>query len=194
LVPPVQQGIESTAPIDEVAGLAGSIQEKHRAIVYDFAVRYLLYSAEDPWRELKRRGYLAETLEDLFPGNIKAQQTRLEEILRFGYGERLSQNQIDDLFDHSGLHPTVALEEAVRSMAASPRAVKQIAQQAAFARLSSAGYAEDALILTRGAVERSRPPITARVRLIPRGTIYTGMVFILIFAFVVYLVLTAAHV
>jgi hypothetical protein len=70
--------------------------------------------------------------------------------------------------------------------------VKLIARQAAFARLSNAGYGEDALILTRGAVERSRPPIAKTVRLIPKGTIYTGIVVILILAFVVYVVLTAA--
>jgi len=194
LVALFQQGIHSDAPIDEVADLAGSIAPEHRAIVYDFALRYLRYAAEDPWREIKRRGYLAETLEGLFPGNIKEQRTRLEEILRFGYGERLSQDQIDDLFDHSGLYPTAALEEAVRSLAASPRAVGLIAQHAAFARLSNAGYAEDALILTRGAGERSRPPIRETVRLIPRGTIYTGIIILLMFAFAIYLVLTAAHV
>jgi hypothetical protein len=187
-----QQGIQSAAPIDEVAYLAGSIRPEHRAVLYDFAVRYLRYSAEDPWRELKRRGYLAETLEALFPGNIKEQRTRLKEVLRLGYGERLRQDQIVDLFNHAGLHPTAALEGAVRSLTASPRAVKLIARQAAFARLSNAGYGEDALILTRGAVERSRPPIAKTVRLIPKGTIYTGIVVILILAFVVYVVLTAA--
>ncbi len=189
-----QRGISPALPIDEVAGLAGSIQQKHRAIVYDFAVHYLRRTAEDPWRELKRRGYLAETLEALFPGNIKEQRTRLQETLRLGYGERLSPDQVRDLFDHSGPHPTAALEDVARSMAASPKAVKLIAQQAAFARLSSAGYAEDALILTRGAKERPRPPIRQTVRLIPRGTIYTGIVLLLMLAFVVFLVLTAAHV
>jgi len=189
-----QKGIQSAAPIDEVAGLADSIQPKHRAIVYDFAVRYLRHTAEDPWRELKRRGYLADTLEALFPGNIKEQRTRLKEILRFGYGERLSKDQIRDLFDHSGPHPTAALEDVARSMAASPKAVRLIAKQAAFARLSSAGYAEDALILTRGAVERSRPPIRQTVRLVPKGTIYTGIVLLLMVAFAIFLILTAAHV
>ena len=189
-----QRGIPPTSPIDEVAGFAASIQSKHRVTVCDFAVHYLRHTAEDPWRALKRRGYLAETLEALFPGNIKEQRTRLHEILRLGYGERLSPDQIRDLFDHSGPHPTAALEDVARSMAASPRAVKLIAQQAAFARVSSAGYAEDALILTRGRVQRSRPPIRQTVRLIPRGTIYTMLVLLLMLAFVVFLLLTAAHV
>ncbi len=190
-----QRGLQSAVPLDEVAGLAASIQPKHRATVCDFAVRYLRDTAEDPWRELRRRGYLAETLEALFPGNIKEQRPRLQEILRLGYGERLSQDEVRDLIDHSGPHPTAALEDVARSMAASPKGVKLIAQQAAFARLSNAGYAEDALILTRGTVKRSsRPPIRQTVRLIPRGTIYFGIVLLLILAFVVYLVLTAAHV
>jgi hypothetical protein len=188
------QGIQPTVPVDEVAGLAGSIRPKHRVTVYEFAVRYLRHTSEDSWRELRRRGYLAETLEALFPGNIKEQRPYLQETLRLGYGERLSPDQIRDLFDHSGPHPTAALEDVARSMAASPKAVKLIAQQAAFARLSSAGYAEDALILTRGRVQRSRPPIRQTVRLIPRATIYTMLVFLLILAFFVFLLLTAAHV
>jgi hypothetical protein len=189
-----QHGIQPTAPIDQVAELAESIKPEHRAIVYDFAVHYLREAAEDPWGELKRRGYLAEMLDGLFPGNIKAQRTRLEWILRFGYGEQLSRGQIDDLFDHSSLHPTAALEEAVRAMAASPRAVQHIAEQAAFARLSNAGYADDALIVARSAKQRSRTPIGERVRLIPRGTIYTGILVAVILAFAVILVLTASHV
>jgi Caspase domain len=173
------QGIQPTVPVDEVAGLADSIRPDHRVTVYDFAVRYLRDTAEDPWRELRRRGYLAETLEALFPGNIKEQRPRLQETLRLGYGERLSPDQVRDLFDHSGPHPTAALEDVARSMAASPRAVKLIAQQAAFARLSNAGYAEDALILKRGAVERSRWPIRKRTQALwrlsrPSGRHWSG--------------------
>ena len=189
-----KQGIQPTAPVDDVVGLASSIRAEHRVTVYEFAVRYLRHTTEDSWREIKRRGYLAETLEALFPGNIKRQRPYLEETLRLGYGERLSPDEIRDLFDHSGPHPTAALEDVARSMAASPKAVKIIAQQAAFARLSSAGYAEDALILTSGAAQRSRPPIRKTVRLIPRATIYTLIVLLAMLAFVVFLVVTAAHV
>lgn len=189
-----KQGIAPTAPIDEVDRRAENIRPEHRATVYDFAASYLYASAEDAWHELKRRGYLAETLEGLFPGSLKDQQARLARTLRFCYGERLTQGQIDDLFAHSSVHPTAALEQTVREMAASPRAEQRIAQQAAFARLSNAGYADDALVLARAAGERARPPIRETVRLLPRRTMYTGIVVFLIVAFVVYLALTAAHV
>ena len=184
--------VAPTEPIDEVARLAGTIRPEHRAVVYDFAAHYLR-GAQDPWYELKERGYLAETLEVLFPADLRHQQSRLVDTLKFVYGRQLSQDQINDLFSDSRLHPTAALEQAVRSLAASPRVGRDIARQAAFARLSSAGYGDDALLLTQGTEERNRPPLRQRVRQLSSGAIRTAVIIAAIAAFVVYLVVTAAN-
>ena len=109
--------VAPTEPIDEVARLAGTIRPEHRAVVYDFAAHYLR-GADDPMREFKHRGYLAGMLEALFPGNLRAQRTRLTETLRFLYGDKLSQDQIDDLVLDVAEYPTVALEQAIRGLAA----------------------------------------------------------------------------
>ncbi len=187
-----QSGIGPTAPIDEVARLTDKIRPEHRAVVYDFAA-YYLRRAQDPWYELKERGYLAETLEALFPANAKLQQGRLVQTLRFMYGGQLSAGQINDLFSDSRLHPTVALEQAVRSMAASPRADKEIARQAAFARLSNAGYEDDARLLTQGPEDRYRQPLRERLGQLPRRTIGTAVIMTAIAVFVIYLIITAVH-
>jgi hypothetical protein len=188
----VQSGIAPTVPIDEVAQLAGSIRPEHRAMAYDFAA-YYLRGAQDPWSELKERGYLAETLEELFPGNLRQQQPRIAATLRFMYGDRLSAGQISDLFGDSRLHPTAALEQAVRGMSASPRADREIARQAAFARISSAGYEDDARVLAEGTDERDRPPLRERVRQLPRSVFSTAIIVVAIAGFVTYLIVTAVH-
>jgi hypothetical protein len=185
--------IEPTLPIDEVAELADSIRSEHRPVAYDFAVYYLRDTAENPWRELRLRGYLAETLEVLFPDNVKAQCVRLERTLRFGYGRSLSRAQIDDLFALDGLYPTVALEQVTRKLAGSPRADRHIAQQAALTRLSTAGYVDDAMLLTRGAQGRSRFAIHERVQLVPKATIRTGIAILLVIVVFAIYILIAAH-
>jgi hypothetical protein len=187
-----QVHVPPTEPIDEVAQLTGKIRPEHRAVAYDFAANYLR-SARDAWSELKERGYLAETLNDLFPRDLEAQRTRLMETLRFMYGGPLSQSQIDDLFSDSRLHLTGAFEQAVLSMAASRGAGREIARQAAFARLSNAGFEDEALLLTEGTTERYRPPFRERVRQLPRRTVTTAALFFVIAAFVVYLLVTAAY-
>jgi len=188
----IGSGIAPTVPIDEVVQLADKIRPEHRMAVYDFAA-YYLRGAPDAWHELKERGYLAETLEELFPGNLKRQEPRLAQTLRFVYGERLSAGQISDLFGDSRLHPTMALERVVRSMAASPKADREIARQAAFARISSAGYEEDARVLAQGTDERYRQPLRERLRQLPRSTITTAVIVAAIAAFVAYLIITAVH-
>jgi hypothetical protein len=186
----VHSGIAAAAPIDEVARLTDKIRPEHRAAVYDFAA-YYLRRAQDPWYELKERGYLAETLEALFPADVRQQQSRLAETLRFMYGGPLSAGQISDLFSDSRLLPTVALEQAVRSMSASPRADREVARQAAFARISGAGYEDDARLLAQGADERYRPPWRERVRQLPRSAYSTAIIVAAIAAFVTYLIVTA---
>ncbi len=109
-------GVAPTVPVDEVGKLTRKIRPEHCGSVYDFAAHYLR-TAEDPVRELRSRGYLAEILEAIFPGDLKAQRTRLTETLRFAYGARLSQGQIEDLFVDPAVYPTTALEQAVRDMA-----------------------------------------------------------------------------
>jgi hypothetical protein len=187
-----ERNVPATTPVEQVARLAESIRPEHRAVVYDFAAHYLR-GAADPWYELRERGYLAETLEALFPGNIRRQQSRLAETLRFMYGERLSQKQVSDLFGDSRLHPTLALEQAVRSMAPSRGASLDVARQAAFARLNSAGYGDDALLLAQRTEERYRPPLRERLRQLPREAVTTAIIAVVIAAFVVYLIVTAAY-
>jgi len=109
-------GVAPTTPIDELAKLTRTVRAEHCAVVYDFAAHYLR-TAQDPVRELRCRGYLAEILEAIFPGDLRAQRTRLTETLRFAYGARLSQGQVEDLFVDPAVYPTTALEQAVRDLA-----------------------------------------------------------------------------
>ena len=109
------------------------------------------------------------------------------------YGDRLSAGQISDLFSDSRLLPTAALEQAVRSMSASPRADREIARQAAFARISGAGYEDDAWVLAQGTDKSYREPLRERLRQLPRSTITTAIIVAAIAAFVAYLIITAVH-
>lgn len=84
--------------------------------------------------ELRRRGYLAHLLADVFSGDALAQRSRLAETLRLVYGGPLGRSQIRDLFHHLDAPPTAALEAAVTRLASRPNAGPFIADQAALAR------------------------------------------------------------
>jgi hypothetical protein len=130
-----EHGTSADAPLNEFERGVERLRPAHRALAYDFAVRYLLAHAEDARAELKQRGYLATMLEAVFPRDRQAQQARLEDVLKMVYGGSLSQGQIRDLFTDSQLRPTAAFENAVVRLASSPRAGDFVARQAAYARL-----------------------------------------------------------
>jgi hypothetical protein len=139
------QGIPETASLTTFLQDIGDMRVPHRAVVYDFAVYYLHAKAKDARKELIRRGYLADTLEIVFPGDQKAQQIRLEDTLRLVYGERLTRGQIRELFVDRKLHPTAAFEAAVTALASWPNAAQFIAAQAAYPRLAYAGDGDQPL-------------------------------------------------
>lgn len=92
------------------------IDPAHRASAYDFAVRYLCAYSDDPRMELAQRRYLTDTLEVVFPHRPREQRIRLEEVLRFIYGGRLSNDQVRELYSQPGLRPTVAFNAAVERL------------------------------------------------------------------------------
>jgi hypothetical protein len=123
------------APLRELARDVRTLRPEHRAGVYDFAVSYLRAHAEDPRSELAKRGYLADLLEDLFPGNVREQRGRLHDILRFVYGRRLSKNRVRELFADPAVRPTDALVAAVSRLASGGLAsARFVAEQADLAR------------------------------------------------------------
>lgn len=128
-----ERGVPATDPLDELRRDVATLRHAHRAAFYDFALRYLRSYAKAPAAELVRRGYLADTLEAVFPREPQAQHTRLEETLRFTHAESLSRAQIRDLFGQRDLQPTAAFEAAVASLA-SPKSAQLIREQAAYAR------------------------------------------------------------
>jgi len=85
-----EQGVPAATPLNELQRDVESLRPAHRATSYDFAVQYLLTYVEDVRAELRRRGYLAELLEAVFPGDRRAQRIRLENTLKLVHGERLS--------------------------------------------------------------------------------------------------------
>jgi hypothetical protein len=130
-----ERSVPADAPLGELERGVERLRPAHRALAYDFAVQYLLTYTRDVRAELEQRGYFATVLEALFPRDRQAQQIRLENVLKLAYGDSLSQGQIRDLFTDSQLRPTAAFENAVVSLASSPRAGEFVARQAAYARL-----------------------------------------------------------
>ena len=187
-----EQGIGPTVPLTALQRDAEDIRPAHRVVLYDFGVRYLSAYAEDPVTELARRGYLAETLEVVFPGERQAQRARLQSSLRFVYGGSLSRGQIRELFADPALRPTAAFEGAVLRLASSPKARPFIAEQAAYARIRRAGHGDDALILQRGTQWRSRRHARDTIWAFPRRTVY-GVVILAAVACVLALVLVLAR-
>jgi hypothetical protein len=133
-------GMPAEGPLEEFRRAPASIRQVHRATVYDFAMLYLRTYAKDAKAELRRRGYLAETLAAAFPSDPEEQQVRIADALRFVHGERLSRGQIRDLFTEPGVRPTRAFEAAVAQLASSPTVEPLIAEQAADARTRQAEY------------------------------------------------------
>jgi hypothetical protein len=136
-----KQGASAATPLDELRRDVEDLRPAHRAIAYDFAVRYLRVRAEDPAAELKQRGYLADTLEAAFPHDLAAQQTRLTATLRRVYGTPLHRSQIRELFADQQVRPTKALEAALVGFASSASTGSFAAQQAGYAR---SRYTDDA--------------------------------------------------
>jgi hypothetical protein len=149
-----EQDAPAAAPLTALQQHVEDMRPAHRPIIYDFAMWYLRTHAEDPRTELIRRGYVADILEAVFPGDRRAQGARLEDTLRFVYGRSLGRSQIRELFAGQELHPTATLEAAVRRLASS-RDEQFISEQAALARLRNAGYANDVRNLRRGSRRRS---------------------------------------
>lgn len=134
-----ERGAAADRPLSEVEDAMSDIRPGHRAAAYDFAVLYLRTRAKDPKAELASRGYLAQTLEAVFPDDQEAQRIRLEDTLLFVHGRDLSRGQIRDLFSEPGLRPTSAFEAAVARLAASRKVSLLIAEKAAEARNRHAG-------------------------------------------------------
>lgn len=115
----------------------------HRALAYDFTVRYLRVEAKDPRAELRKRGYLADTLELVFPDDLHAQQIRLQDTLLFVHNGKLHRGQVRDLFADKELHPTAALQAALVNAASWPDPGKFIEQRAVYARLQYKAHVEE---------------------------------------------------
>jgi hypothetical protein len=130
-----KQDVRATVPVKALQRDIAHIRPPHRAAMYDFAVLYLRTQAKEARTELVKRGYLADTLEIVFPADRSAQKIRLEDTLRFIYGDRLDRGTIRELFHDQELRPTEAFEAAVTSLASSQNAAQFVAAQAAYARL-----------------------------------------------------------
>jgi hypothetical protein len=141
-----------------------AIRPRHRKTQLDFAVRYLRARDESARQVLMDRGYLSGLLDRAFPGDQRSQQNRLEAILTFVYGHALSRVQITEVFEQPALAPTKAVEAAVAGLAP-PKARRFIEESVSYARLSRAGYAEEAALLRSSSRRRlsaapeDRPPV-----------------------------------
>jgi hypothetical protein len=148
-----------------------SMRPEHRPPVYRFAALYLAAHAESPRAELVRRGYLADVLEVVYPGNRKPQQNRLEGMLRTVYVVPLGKAQISELFANPKLRPTRAFEAAVVSLA--PRKLGEfVKEQAALARVRRGDNPDDFRILQRGIQRRH----VRRARYVIQDTPYPGLI------------------
>jgi hypothetical protein len=195
-----EQHIPAAEPLTVFLQDIRAMRPDHRPPVYQFAVGYLCTYSADAATELIRRGYLADVLEVVFPGNRKARQIRLEDMLRFVYGGPLSKAQIVELFANPKVHPTRAFEAAVTSLA--PRKLGEfIKDHAALARLRQSGDPDDVRRFQRTSQRRSRarvpdmiPQTSDTIWMIPKRTIYAAVViFGLVVAYLAFLWLTSAH-
>jgi hypothetical protein len=146
-----------------------AILPRHRKTQLDFALRYLSARDESARQVLIDRGYLSALLDRAFPGDQRPQQSRLESILKFVYGHTLSRAQITEVFEQPALAPTRAVEAAVAALAP-PKARRFIEESASYARLSRAGYAEEAALLRSSSRRRRRAEPQHRPPLIPNRT------------------------
>jgi hypothetical protein len=115
-----EQGMEPAAPLTDFTGSIDSVQPAHRAVALDFAVGYLCAYSADPATELAERGYLAKTLEQVFPRDRQAQRARLRQMLAFAYGKELSKEAAAELLTRPKGLRTLALDEAVGELTSRP--------------------------------------------------------------------------
>jgi hypothetical protein len=146
-----------------------AILPRHRRTLLDFALYYLRTRAENAPQVLIDRGYLSALLDRAFPGDQRPQQSRLESILTFVYGHALSRAQITEVFEQPALAPSKAVEAAVAQLAP-PKATRFIEESVSYARLSRAGYAEEATKLRAASRRRRRAAPKDRPPVIPTGT------------------------
>lgn len=107
------RGTPATALVMEFQRKYAIVRPPHRESAYDFAMRYLRAYSKDPRAELVRRGYLADTLEEAFPGDKRTQRIQLEKTLRFVYDGRPSKDQVREMYNQPGIRPTAAFHAAV---------------------------------------------------------------------------------
>jgi hypothetical protein len=191
----------ATQPVDELRQNVEVLHPDHRPLVYDFAVRYLRARSDAPGTELRRRGYLADTLKAVFPHDQEAQTVRLEHTLRLVYGAPLNGSQINDVFTNPTAHHTAALEGAVKRMSSSSRARQAIAGQVAYARMVDAGYRDeiDQIIASgtgRRLGRRSLLPALSgsdTIGMIPKRTIRAALYFLAFAGFLLFLIFVVAR-
>jgi hypothetical protein len=197
-----EQGISASTPLYELQRSAGNLRPEHRPVIYDFAMRYLITHAGDPRAELKRRGYHANTLEDVFPHDRQARRTRLEETLKLVFGEPpLRKGQIKELFESPATRPTKALEAAVKSLSPA-KAAPFIDEQAASAWMRQGSRAAGVQVIEPGWQRRFRRPGRRRLAAAPhtiaaaqKKAVYGGLGIIALLAgAILILVLASAHV
>ena len=111
-----QQGIQATGPITEFNRRAVAVRFEDRPVPYDFAVRYLRAYSTDPGADLRQRGYLADTLEAVFPNDRQAQRVRIKEMLTLVYGTMLDEKDAAELLRRPDIRHTAAFDEAVREL------------------------------------------------------------------------------
>jgi len=112
------QNVSADEPITEFCRLTRSVHLEDRPDGYDFAFLYLSTYSPDLGAELVARGYLTQTLEQVFPRDRKAQRERIKDMLMVVYGRQLTKEQSADLLNQPEIERTAAFEEAVRELAA----------------------------------------------------------------------------
>jgi hypothetical protein len=175
-------------PLNQLEQAKETVRPEHWAIAYDFAVRYLRASAPNPEAELIRHSYFAELLRFAFPRDRNAQETRLDDTIKFVFGPKLSRIQVIELFSDIGSHSTPAIEAVVARRAAVRNSRKFVAEQANLARTGDRGY--------RGGVGArwytAQRPYRSQYRQPGPTRLYTVVVALALFFFLI-VVLAALH-
>lgn len=137
------------------------IRPGHRKLLFDFGLRYLIGRSGDPRRELAAAGYLTGVLARAFPDDLREQQTRLEAVLRFVYGNQLSRGQIIEVFEQPSILLSPVVAHAVEKLS-THKDRQFIADKAVYERVSRGqGSREDAAMLVRVG-RRHRDPRLSR--------------------------------
>jgi hypothetical protein len=194
-----RERVPATQPLEELRRFVKAMRPEHRRVVYDFVWEYLRQQSVQAGTELRRRGYLADTLEIVFPRDQQAQQERLEKTLQLVYETTtLSGNQINDVLANPVAQRTPALAAAVRQLSSPAKADQAIARKLAHEQLVEAGWRDAADLLystNEGSFwdrfRRSAPSGSDTIFMIPKKTI-RAFAFLLAFAglllFVVFVV------